>query len=148
MFRDPVLRRSVEEEERFSRDRMPTKPGEPPAYHIPQSPTTQTPFSTSRSQNSPNAPAPLPLHHSNFTSHQHHRSPTSPGTTELPPISTALYASRDNTSSKYYDPTSDHGDRGVAQPAARYESHYSSQVRLHHFFDDITARNLYAGMRS
>jgi DNA helicase INO80 len=46
-------------------------------------------------------------------------------TTELPPISTALY-SRDT--SRYYDPTSDNGDRGLGRETARYDNHYPPQV--------------------
>ncbi|KAF2474219.1 helicase SWR1 [Lindgomyces ingoldianus] len=137
MFRDPVLQRPADEEDRFSRDRMPTKPGEPPAYHRPQSPT-QTPFSYSPPNrphtSNPNTPAPLPLHHSNFNTHPR-LPPTSPSTTELPPISTALY-SRENTASKYYDPTSDHGDRGIGRGTARYDGHYPSQPRDSHAYSD------------
>ncbi|KAF1947084.1 hypothetical protein EJ02DRAFT_450055 [Clathrospora elynae] len=82
---------------------------------------------------SPTAPAPLPLHHANLHAHQHHRPPPSPTTTALPPISTALY-SRDT--SRYYDPTSDNGDRGVGQ-AARYDTHYPPpQTRDSHAYPD------------
>ncbi|KAF2181790.1 helicase SWR1 [Zopfia rhizophila CBS 207.26] len=117
---------------------MPTKPGEQPAYHRPQSPTTQTPFSyspTNRSHTSnPPTPAPLPLHHSNFNNHTR-LPPTSPGTTELPPISSAIY-SRENTASKYYDPTSDHADRGVGRNTAWYDGHYGSQARDSHTYPE------------
>src|SRR3954468_24804545 len=93
---------------------MPT-PGDVPAYHHPQSP--QTPF-TNRPHNS--------LHHTNFNNHNP-VPPTSPGTTELPPISTALYSQRD---SRFYDPTSDHGDRSVGRGTPRYDGHYPAQVRI------------------
>ncbi|KAF2638995.1 hypothetical protein P280DRAFT_470990 [Massarina eburnea CBS 473.64] len=131
MFRDPV-RRSIDADER-DMDSMPTKPspGEPPAYHH------QTPFSSSaRPQNASPTPAPTPLHPHTHT-HQHHRSPTSPRAPEhLPPIGTALYA-REHAPSKYYDPTSDHGDRRrLSQPGARYESHYPSQTRDTHAYPD------------
>ncbi|KAJ4367070.1 putative DNA helicase ino80 [Neocucurbitaria cava] len=94
----------------------------PPAYH--RSPTqTGQPYQ----HHSPAAPAPLPLHHANnFHPHQHHRPPTSPPSTELPPISTALY-SRDT--SRYYDPTSDNGERSVGRDPARYDNHYPPQTR-------------------
>jgi hypothetical protein len=73
--------------------------------------------------------APLPAHHTNYHPHQHHRPPPSPSTTEqLPPISTALY-SRDSAASKYYDPTSDHGQHSLARDTARYDNHYPPQVR-------------------
>ena len=85
----------------------------PGDYHHGQSPKTQT---TNRPHNSAPAPAPFPLHHSN---HHPRVPPPSPGSTELPSISTAL-----NSASKYYDPTSDNGDRSVR----RYENHYSPQV--------------------
>ncbi|KAF2199308.1 helicase SWR1 [Delitschia confertaspora ATCC 74209] len=103
-------------------------PGEQPAYHRPQSPA-QTPFSyspTNRPHTSnPPTPAPLPVHHSAYS---HARpQPTSP-VTELPPLSTAIY-SRENTTSKYYDPTSDHGDSGIGRSTARYDGHYGSQTR-------------------
>lgn len=147
MFRDPVLRRSVEEEERFPRDRMPTKPGEPPAYHRPPSPTTQTPFSTGPSHTSPTTPAPPPLHHPNFSPHHHHRAPAEPPTTELPPLSTALFGAN-NTAPKYYDPTSDHGDRGLAQPQTRYESHYPSQVHPRFLFLSQTHPFVHTGVSS
>jgi DNA helicase INO80 len=80
----------------------------------------------------PHSPTTAPLLHAHHTTypHQHHRAPPSPSTTELPPISTALY-SRDTAASKYYDPTSDHGERAVARDPARYDNHYSPQVRTH-----------------
>jgi hypothetical protein len=77
--------------------------------------------------------APLPAHHTNYHPHQHHRPPPSPSTTEqLPPISTALY-SRDSAASKYYDPTSDHGQHSVARDTARYDNQYPPQVRTFAF---------------
>ncbi|KAH7122455.1 SNF2 family N-terminal domain-containing protein [Dendryphion nanum] len=140
MYREAVLRRPSEEEDRFARDR--TK-GEQPAnaYHTgrpPQSPTSQTPFSYNNSN--PNTPAPLSLHHSNFTPHQPRLPPSSPGTTELPPLSTALYT-RENTTtttttSKYYDPTSDHGDRSVGRNGTRYDANFPSQTRDAHAYPD------------
>lgn len=77
-----------------------------------------------RTHHSPST-APLPVHPQPYPPHQHH---TAPASTELPPISTALY-SRDTTASKYYDPTSDHGDHGVARDTARFDNHYPPQVR-------------------
>lgn len=121
MFRDPVLRPSVDEgEERSRADRMP--PGHqgeptPSAYH-----TSPTQAGQPYHHHSPNTPAPLPLQ-----PHQHHRQPASPASTELPPISTALY-SRDT--SRYYDPTSDNGDHRVARDPARYDPQYPAQVRI------------------
>jgi DNA helicase INO80 len=100
--------------------------GEPtPAYHT--SPTQAgQPYQH-------HSPAPLPLHHT----HQHHRPPTSPNDTELPSISTTLY-SRDT--SRYYDPTLDNGDRGIARETARYDTHYQPQVRSynHNVITSIT----------
>lgn len=123
LFRDPPG--SVEEErsEPFTRDRM--QPGEP-AY---QRPTTQTPLSTARPLASPTTPSAHHQHFPHHSPHHQHRPPTSPtGQDQLPPLSTALYTA---PKSSYYDPTSDHG---VGQPhgstAARYESHYPSQVRI------------------
>ncbi|KAF2263917.1 helicase SWR1 [Lojkania enalia] len=117
---------------------MPTKPGEQPAYHRPQSPA-QTPFSyspTNRPHTStPNTPAPLPLHPSNFNSHPPRLPPTSPSTTELPPISTALY-SRENTAFNNYDLTSDHGHRSIGRATARYDTHYPPQTRDTHAYPD------------
>ena len=121
MFRDPVLRRSVDDGEEHARG-IPGQ-GEPPDYH--RSPTqTGQPYQ----HHSPTTPAPLPHQHqhANHHAHQHHHPPPSPGTTALPPISTALY-SRDT--SRYYDPTSDNGDRGLAREPARYDNHYPPQVR-------------------
>ncbi|KAF2004418.1 helicase SWR1 [Amniculicola lignicola CBS 123094] len=149
MFREPAVLQRPGNEEQRSRDRMPTKPGEP-AYHRPQSPT-QTPFSYSPNRphtSTPNTPAsasasasasaPLPLHLPNFSPHPPRLPPTSPGTTELPPISTASTApySRENTTSKYYDPTSDHGDRGIGRGPPRYNGHYPSQTRDIHGYPD------------
>lgn len=79
-----------------------------------------------RAHHSPST-APLPAHPQSYPPHQHH---AAPATTELPPISTALY-SRDTTASKYYDPTSDHGDHAVARDTARFDNHYPPQVRPH-----------------
>ncbi|KAF2115059.1 SNF2 family N-terminal domain-containing protein [Lophiotrema nucula] len=115
MFRDPVLRRSVEEE----RDRMsaPVHQGEGD-----QQPAYTSPTQTYRPHNStPHTPAPLPLHHSNFNGHPPRLPLTSP-TTELPPISTAIYSPRESTASKYYDPTSDYGDRSVGRSTTRYDA--------------------------
>jgi hypothetical protein len=102
----------------------------------PQSPT-QT---HGRPHHSPTT-APLPVHHPNYPPHphphQHHHPPHSPSTTELPPLSTALY-SRDSAASKYYDPTSDHGERALGRDTARYDTQHTPQVRtfprmsLHH----------------
>ncbi|PVI07533.1 hypothetical protein DM02DRAFT_608629 [Periconia macrospinosa] len=108
-----------------------TKPGE--SYH---QPSPQTPFSSARPQN-PNAPSPLSLHHSNYSPHQHHRSPSSPpSTTELPPIGSVY--TRDTTANKYYDPTQEHGNHrlATARPDARYSS--SSQTRDTHAYPDPT----------
>jgi DNA helicase INO80 len=116
MFRDP-LRRSVDEEEERRRGLLPQ--GE--TYQGLQSPTMQTPGPHHQS------PTTAPVHHA-YHPHQHHRPPTSPGTTELPPISTALY-SRDSAASKYYDPTSDYGDGNVGRDTTRYEQSYHPQVR-------------------
>lgn len=112
MYRDPV-----DDGEHSRGGRIPPgHQGEPtPAYHRSASQPYQ--------HHSPNTPAPLPLHHANL--HPHQPLP-SPNTTELPPISTALY-SRDT--SRYYDPTSDNGDRGLARDPARYDPQYSAQVR-------------------
>ena len=133
MFRNPVLQRPADEDDRLSRDRD-RMPGEQPAYNAAHSPT-QTPFSyspTNRAHTSnPPTPAPLPLHHTNFN---HTRpQPTSPSTSGLPPIASALY-SRETVGSKYYDPTSDHGDRTVGRSTPRYDGHYPSQVRHPTFF--------------
>ena len=89
----------------------------PSAYH-----TSPTQAGQPYHHHSPNTPAPLPLQ-----PHQHHRQPASPSSTELPPISTALY-SRDT--SRYYDPTSDNGDHRVARDPARYDPQYPAQVRI------------------
>ncbi|KAF2012563.1 hypothetical protein BU24DRAFT_254385 [Aaosphaeria arxii CBS 175.79] len=101
-------------------------------YHRPQSPALSYSPTT---HNSSNPPAPLSLHHSNFNSHQPRLPPTSPGTAELPPISTALYP-RENTASKYYDPTSDHGDHGVERSGTRYDGHYPQQTRDPHAYPE------------
>ncbi|KAF1839073.1 helicase SWR1 [Decorospora gaudefroyi] len=114
MFRDPVLRRSVDEGDEYPRGERMQEPT--PAYH-----TSPTQAGQPYQHHSPTTPAPLLLHHPNLHAHQHHRPPPSPNTTELPPISTALY-SRDT--SRYYDPTSDNGDRGLARDPARYDTHY------------------------
>jgi DNA helicase INO80 len=125
MFRDPVRRPSVEDEERDRRRRPGEAPPSRDAYH-PQSPSAQTP---SRLHH-PLQSSPTQSHHSQYTSHQHPPTSSSRGTA-LPPISTALYA-RDTTSANtYYDPTSD-GDRRLSQPATRYEGHYPQQVCRHH----------------
>lgn len=128
MFRDPVLRRSVDEGDEYSRgERMPPgHQGEPtPAYH--SSPTqTGQPY---QHHHSPSTPAPVSLQPANLLAHhQHHRPPSSPRSTELPPISTALYPRADT--SRYYDPTSDNGDRALGRDTARYDNHYPPQVRL------------------
>ncbi|OAL51043.1 hypothetical protein IQ07DRAFT_586619 [Pyrenochaeta sp. DS3sAY3a] len=121
MFRDPVLRRSVDEGDG---ERMP--PGHqgepPPAYHT--SPTQ--PGLPYQHHHSPTTPAPLPLQPAHLHAHQHHRQPSSPRSTALPPISTALYA-RDT--SRYYDPTSDNGERALGRETARYDNHYPPQTR-------------------
>ncbi|KAF2630314.1 helicase SWR1 [Macroventuria anomochaeta] len=110
----------------YSRERMMAGPQGEAAYHQSQSPT-QTPaaFGTGRPQphQSPNA-VPLPHQQHNHhphppAAHQHHRSPTTPGATELPPISAALYSRDRNT---YYDPTQDNGP--VGRDAAPHPSHY------------------------
>ncbi|KAF1850971.1 uncharacterized protein K460DRAFT_350956 [Cucurbitaria berberidis CBS 394.84] len=128
MFRDPaVVPRSVDDAEELSRgdERMP--PGHqgdpPPAYHTSPTQTAQ-PYQ----HHSPTTPAPLPLHHANnFHPRQHHRPPTSPPSTDLPPITTQLYA-RDT--SRYYDPTSDNGERTLGRDPARYDTnHYPPQTR-------------------
>ncbi|OCL13572.1 helicase SWR1 [Glonium stellatum] len=117
-------------------------PGEQPAYNAAHSPT-QTPFSyspTNRAHTSnPPTPAPLPLHHTNFNTRPQ---PTSPSTTGLPPIASALY-SRENTGSKYYDPTSDHGDRTLGRSTPRYDGHYPSQARDSYNFSERTAESPY-----
>jgi DNA helicase INO80 len=116
MFRDPVLRRSVDDEgERMHQGEQAYGPQSPAQTH-------------GRPHHSPTT-APLPAHPPNFHPHQHHRPPPSPSTTELPPISTALY-SRDTAASKYYDPTSDHGERSLGRDTARYDPQYPPQVRL------------------
>jgi hypothetical protein len=93
----------------------------------PQSPT-QT---HGRPHHSPTT-APVPVHHPSYPPHphphHHHRPPHSPSTTELPPLSTALY-SRDSAASKYYDPTSDHGERALGRDTARYDTQHTPQVR-------------------
>lgn len=94
------------------------------AYRGPQSPT-QT---LARPQLSPTTTTAHPLHYPPPL-HQHHRPPPSPTTAaDLPPISTALY-SRDQPASKYYDPTSDYGDRAIGRDSARYDPAYPPQVR-------------------
>lgn len=130
MFRDPVLNRPgpSDEEDRTSRDRM---PGEPQAYHRPQSPA-QTPFSCSPTNrpppSNPPTPAPLPLqHHSHFNNTRSTTS-TANTTTELPPISTAFFSRESTTTSRYYDPTSDHGDTAVGRNTTRYNDRLPSQV--------------------
>ncbi|ORY09922.1 SNF2 family N-terminal domain-domain-containing protein [Clohesyomyces aquaticus] len=131
---------------------MGTKPGEPPvpvpvpvpapvpAYKASGSPT-QTPFGYHSPPNRPpsshlTSPAPLPLHHANFNNNYPRLQPVSPSTTGLPPISTAVYG-RENTASKYYDPTSDHADRSVGRGTARYEGHYPPQPRDTHAYPDV-----------
>lgn len=81
----------------------------PPAYHRPHQ----------------NQSATSPLQPSNFHPHQHHPPPPSPITTDLPPIGAAIY-SRDT--SRYYDPTSDNGDRAVNRDPARHDNHYPPHV--------------------
>lgn len=127
MFRDPVLRPEVDDGEERSRPdrRPPGHQGEPTpsAYH-----TSPTQAGLPYQHRSPNTPTPTPTLHP----HQHHhRPPASPASTELPPISTALYP-RDT--SRYYDPTSDNGDRGIARDPARFDSQYPAQVRTCLFF--------------
>ncbi|KAK1915088.1 putative DNA helicase ino80 [Pyrenophora teres f. teres] len=121
MYRDPV-----DDGEHSRGGRIPPgHQGEPtPAYHRSASQPYQ--------HHSPNTPAPLPLHHAaNLLPHQ---PPQSPNNTELPPISTALY-SRDT--SRYYDPTSDNGDRGLARDPARYDPQYPAQhARDPHAYPD------------
>lgn len=115
-----------------------------PAYHESQSPNP-TPAAFSTAHHSPTA-VPLPHHQHNHhpaphpaahppphpaphpaAPHPHarplHRSPTSPGAPELPPISTAIYA-RDRNA--YYDPTQ---DNGVGRDAAPHSSHLPAPVR-------------------
>ncbi|KAF2866618.1 SNF2 family N-terminal domain-containing protein [Massariosphaeria phaeospora] len=125
MYRDPGLRRSVDEEG-FEREGLPANGGSPVSHRPPQSPTTTRP-----PQGSPTTPRPQPPH---FAAHPHPhphppRLPVSPRTTELPSISTALYSS-------YYDPTSDNGDRSVARGPPRYESHYPPPTRDPHAYAD------------
>jgi DNA helicase INO80 len=105
---DP-LRRSVDEEERRHQ-----------GQEQPQSPN----------QTHGRAPHPHSTTSANSIYPPHsHRAPPSPRITELPPISTALY-SRDSAASKYYDPTTDHGDRDrdrdreLGQDTTRYDTHY------------------------
>ncbi|KAF1957496.1 hypothetical protein CC80DRAFT_592749 [Byssothecium circinans] len=77
-----------------------------PAYHQ----TTQSGSSTT--------PGAAP------NSRLHHRSPTSPHSTELPPRYNR--DSGDGAPSKlFYDPVSDHGHRNLSQHSARYESSYN-----------------------
>ncbi|OCK98141.1 uncharacterized protein K441DRAFT_685116 [Cenococcum geophilum 1.58] len=142
MFRNSVLQHPADEDDRLSRDRD-RMPGEQPAYNAAHSPT-QTPFSyspTNRAHTSnPPTPAPLPLHHTNFN---HTRpQPTSPSTTGLLPIASAFYP-RENIGSKYYDPTSDHGDRTVGRGTPRYDGHYPSQARDSYNFPERTAESPY-----
>lgn len=98
------------------------------AYPLPQSPN-QT---HGRAHHSPTLPHPHSTTLANAAYPHHHRAPPSPRITELPPISTALY-SRDSAASKYYDPTTDHGDRDrdrdLGRDTARYDTHYPAQVR-------------------
>ncbi|KAF1915355.1 SNF2 family N-terminal domain-containing protein [Ampelomyces quisqualis] len=75
-----------------------------------------------------------PDHHDvDCGAHQHRRPPPSPTaaattTAALPPIGTA---------SKYYDPTSDHGERRLARDTARYDPPYPPQhARDPHAFPD------------
>jgi len=129
---------------------MPPSQGEahPPVYR--SSPTTtpaRQPPPPPHHHASPTASAPLPLHHANPNAlqdlqqhqqhhspphphHRHHRHPPSdlPPSSDLPPLGTALYA-RDL--SRYYDPTSDHGDSHVrlAHDPARHDASDPTQVR-------------------
>lgn len=105
------------------------QPGEPtPAYQT----TAQTPLSTSAHPHHSHAkPAAHPSDLSSpAASHPHHhrRQPASPHTTELPPLSTALYTAP--KSSSYYDPTSDHGLGQPHPPQARFDATHSSQVPI------------------
>jgi len=89
----------------------------------------QSPTQPHRAHHSPTTTSALSQHPPPaYHPHQHHPPPpSSPGTTALPPISTALYPRE--SASKYYDPTSDHG-RSIARDPARYDNHhYSPQVR-------------------
>ena len=87
-----------------------------------QQPAYTSPTQTYRPHNStPQSPTPLPLHHSNFNGHPP-RLPLPSPTTELPPISTAIYSPRESTASKYYDPTSDYGDRSLGRSTTRYDA--------------------------
>ncbi|KAH3904140.1 chromatin-remodeling ATPase INO80 [Parastagonospora nodorum] len=115
MFRDPVLRRSVDGEGETMQQ----------GDHQAHSPT-QTQGHQPRIHSATNYPP-----------HQQSRPPPSPShTTELPPISTALH-SRDTSASKYYDPTSDHGERGLARDTARYDPQHSpQQTRETHTYSD------------
>ena len=60
--------------------------------------------------------------------------PTSPSTTSLPPIASALYPrdttnnTTSTTTSVYYDPTSEHRERQVRRSSPRYDGYRSSQV--------------------
>ncbi|CAI6333369.1 unnamed protein product [Periconia digitata] len=116
MLRDPVLRRPSMEQDEHS-----TKPtGENESY--PQTPFRQSTTTTT---------TPLPLSHPNYSPH-HHRNPSSPRSTELPPIGAALY-NRDTSANKYYDPTQDHGNHLVAtaRPDARYPSSQTRDTHTH-----------------
>ncbi|KAL5121742.1 putative DNA helicase ino80 [Pleosporales sp. CAS-2024a] len=112
MFRAPGLRRSVDDEgERMHQGEQ--------AYGPP----------------SPAHTTPLPAHHPSYPPHHHHRPPPPPAAHALPPITTALY-SRDAAASKYYDPTSDHGQRTLARDTPRYDSQYPPPPRDPHAYPD------------
>ncbi|KAJ9663933.1 putative DNA helicase ino80 [Coniosporium apollinis] len=97
---------------------------------------TQTHFSyspTNRSHNS-NPPTPAPLHPSYSNNHHHHK-PSSPPTTGLPPLASAVYQ-RDNTGSRYYDPTLDRGDGTIGRGDTRPSSRYGLQSREPYGYPD------------
>src|SRR5689334_7184088 len=117
----------------YSRERMMAGPQGEAAHRSP----TQTPaaFSTGpQPHQSPNA-VPLPHQQHNHSNHHphhahphHQRSPNTPGATELPSISTAIYSAGTRDRNTYYDPTQDNGP--VGRDAGPHASHYPPPVRL------------------
>lgn len=125
----------------YSRDRMMAAHQGETAYHqgSPTQVQAQAPTGSSAPQppqthQSPNGPLPHAQQHPHPHPHPHPHHPSNPNSnpnphaTELPPISTALYARDRNT---YYDPTQDNGPASatVGRDAAPHPSRYPPQVR-------------------
>ncbi len=123
-----VLPRPADDDQRLLRDRMAADQQAAYTTRSPAlSPFQYSPKTFSISSNPPpSAPSTLqPV----FGGQSNRSQPASPSSGPLPSIASGLFQ-RESTGSKYYDPTSDHRDRGIGRNNGQYHAHLAPQVRV------------------